>query len=57
MLQKSLEIPKRLTEAVNRRRTENTMATTKRAKEQTVINKTPHRKPKIEQHERHSNLG
>jgi hypothetical protein len=37
MLQKSLEIPKRLTEAVNRRRTENTMATTKRAKEQTVI--------------------
>ena len=45
-----LTIPKRLSEAVNRR-TDNTMANRKGTKWQTMNDKTLHRKLKIEQHE------
>jgi hypothetical protein len=49
---KSLNIPKRYTEVINRRRTGNTM--TKRKKDKrTIIYKTQHRKLQIDQHERH----
>jgi hypothetical protein len=40
-----LKIPKGQSEAVNRK-TDNATAKRKRAKEQTMIYKTPHRKPK-----------
>jgi len=46
-----LKIPKRQSESANRRRTENTTAIRKRSNGQTTIYYTPHRKPKIEQHE------
>ena len=41
---KSLKIPKGLSESVNRRRTDYTMAKRNRTKEQTTIYKTLHRK-------------
>jgi hypothetical protein len=50
---KSLNIPKRYTEVINRRRTGNTMTKRKKTKEQTIIYKTLHRKLQIDQHERH----
>ena len=46
---KSLKIPKGYSEAVNRRRTDNTMTNRKRTKGQTTIYKTQHRKLKIYQ--------
>ena len=49
--EKSLKIPKGYSEAVNQRRTDNTMANQKRIKGQTAIYKTWHRKLKIEQNE------
>jgi hypothetical protein len=42
------KIPKRKSESVNRRRTDNTMTKIKRTKEQTTIYKTLHRKLMIE---------
>jgi hypothetical protein len=44
-------------EAVNRRRTDNTMGKRKRARGQTTINKTLHGKLMIEQHESGVNSG
>ena len=41
------DVPKGHTEAVNRRRTDNTMTKRKRTKEQKTIYKTKHRKQKI----------
>jgi hypothetical protein len=48
-----LKITKGESEAVIRRRTDNTMAKRKMKKGQTKIYKTLHRKLKIEQHEHH----
>jgi len=49
----SLKIPKRRSETIIQRRTDNTMAKTKRSKILTMVGKILHRKLKIEQHEPH----
>jgi hypothetical protein len=46
-----LKIPKGYSEAINRRRTDNTMIKRKRTKGQTTIYKTLHRKLTTEKHE------
>jgi hypothetical protein len=48
---KSLQIPKRYSEALYQRRTDNAMAKEKKIKRQAMIFKTLHRKLKIEHHE------
>jgi hypothetical protein len=50
---KSLQIPKRYSEALYQRRTDNAMAKEKKIKRQAMIFKTLHRKLKIEHHEPH----
>ena len=52
-----LKIPKGQSEAVNQRRTDNTMAKRKSKQAKTTKNKTLHRKIKIEQHGPHTNQG
>ena len=51
LLKKSLKIPKRYSEAVNRKG-HSTMATRKSIIGEKMIHKNTHRKQKIEQHER-----
>jgi len=51
---KILKIPKGQSEAVNQRRTDNTMTKGKSKQANTTKNKTLHRKLKIEQHEPHT---
>ena len=46
-------MPKEQSEAVNQRKTDNTKVKRKRSKRQTVVDKSLHRKLKIEQHEPH----
>ena len=52
-LKKCLKVPKGKSEAVNRRRTDNTMTKTKGTKGQTTMYEILHRKLKIEKHEPH----
>ena len=51
-----LQIPKEYVYAVTRRRTYNTMATRKRTKRLTIVDKPVHRKVMIEQHESRYNI-
>ena len=44
-------MPKEQSEAVNQRKTDNTKVKRKRSKRQTVVDKSLHRKLKIEQHD------
>ena len=51
-----LQIPKEYVYAVTKRRTYNTMATRKRTKRLTIVDKPVHRKVMIEQHESRYNI-
>jgi len=52
-----LKIPNGLSEAVNQRRTDNTMTNRRRKKGQNMIYKTLHTKLKVEHHEHHYKPG